>query len=344
MNSISLYIDIAFCAIVLPLLMIAFPVERWWATAPVYFCLFVLWLYVTYFLYKRFIVPNLFHGKRSRVLALSAILVSLAVTAYFSSFEITSPFYHLRQQQLQTVSIPVWGARPNQQAVWLHYIIVVTFCFAVGMVSEAYRQRLAREEMEFERNRAELALYKAQMNPHFLFNTLNTLYGLVITRSDKAEPAMERFINLTKYMYNNTNSDFISLREEVDYIEQYIGLQKLRLNDFAKVEFVHDIEDGSLEVPPMMLITFVENAFKYGISSVESCFINIRLRQNGGSVEFEVDNSVVQNNRKESKRMGIANCRRRLELLYPGRHTLTVGKDIGGTTFCVRLELEVKEL
>ena len=77
------------------------------------------------------------------------------------------------------------------------------------------------------------------MNPHFLFNTLNTLYGLVITRSDKAEPAMERFINLTKYMYNNTNSDFISLREEVDYIEQYIGLQKLRLNDFAKVDFVH---------------------------------------------------------------------------------------------------------
>lgn len=208
----------------------------------------------------------------------------------------------------------------------------MTFCFAVGMVSEAYRQRLASEEMEFERNRAELALYKAQMNPHFLFNTLNTLYGLVITRSDKAELAMERFINLTKYMYNNTNSDFISLREEVDYIEQYIGLQKLRLNDFAKVEFVHDIEDGSLEVPPMMLITFVENAFKYGISSVESCFINIRLRQNGGSVEFEVDNSVVQNNRKESKRMGIANCRRRLELLYPGRHTLTVGKDIGGTT------------
>ena len=92
--------------------------------------------------------------------------------------------------------------------------------------------------MEYERNRAELALYKAQINPHFLFNTLNTLYGLLITQSDKTEVTLERFINLTKYMYNNANREFIPLAEEVDYIGQYIALQKLRLNDLAEMSAI----------------------------------------------------------------------------------------------------------
>ncbi len=145
------------------------------------------------------------------------------------------------------------------------------------MLTEAYRQRLAREEVEFERSKAELALYKAQINPHFLFNTLNTIYGLLIMRSNKTEVALERFINLTKYMYNNANLEWIPLAEEVAYIEQFIGLQKLRLNALADVRFEYGIEDNTVPVPPMLLITFVENAFKYGISSDEPCFIHIRL-------------------------------------------------------------------
>ena len=221
MKNASLYIDLAFCLGFLPLMIFAFPVERWWGTYPVFFCSFVGWLYATYFSYKYFIVPRLFHKGRPRMYALTAIAVSLLVTFLFSSYEISSPFYHVRQQ-LAAIPVPSWGARQNQQAIWLHYIIVVIFCFAVGMLTEAYRQRLAREEVEYERNKAELALYKAQINPHFLFNTLNALYGLLITRSDKTEATLERFINLTKYMYNNANRDFIPLGEEVEYIDQYI--------------------------------------------------------------------------------------------------------------------------
>lgn len=159
------------------------------------------------------------------------------------------------------------------------------------MLKEVYRQKLARTEMEYERNRAEFALYKAQINPHFLFNTLNTLYGLLVTQSDKTEVTLERFINLTKYMYNNANREFIPLSEEVDYIGQYIALQKLRLNELADVRFTHDVERGEIPIPPMMLITFVENAFKYGISSNDSCFIHIRLSQQADKLYFEVTNS-----------------------------------------------------
>ena len=331
----------AFCFILLPLVIYAFPVERWWGTYPLFFCSFVGWLYVTYFLYKYFIVPRLFIKGKKRTIAVTAILLSLAVTFLFSAYEITSPLYHIHQEQRQLYPYPIWGIRQNQQAIWLHYILVVIFCFAVGMLKEVYRQKLARAEMEYERNKAELALYKAQINPHFLFNTLNTLYGLLITQSDKTEITLERFINLTKYMYNNANREFIALAEEVDYIGQYIALQQLRLNELADIRFTHEVEREEMPIPPMMLITFVENAFKYGISSDDPCFIHIQLNQRAEKLCFEVVNSTFGREAGHSARMGITNCRRRLELLYPEHHRLEIAQEHG--LFRVRLELITEE-
>ena len=333
--------DMAFCFILLPLVIYAFPVERWWGTYPLFFCSFVGWLYVTYFLYKYFIVLRLFIKGKKRTMAVVAILLSLAVTFLFSAYEITSPLYHIHQEQRQLYPYPIWGIRQNQQAIWLHYILVVIFCFAVGMLKEVYRQKLARAEMEYERNKAELALYKAQINPHFLFNTLNTLYGLLITQSDKTEITLERLINLTKYMYNNANREFIALAEEVDYIGQYIALQQLRLNELADIRFTHEVEREEMPIPPMMLITFVENAFKYGISSDDPCFIHIQLNQRAEKLCFEVVNSTFGREAGHSARMGITNCRRRLELLYPEHHRLEIEQEHG--LFRVRLELLTEE-
>lgn len=339
MKNIPLYIDFAFCLVFLPLMMFMFPVERWWGTYPVFFGLFISWLYINYFLYRYFVIPRLFQDGRKRTWAFVAIAVSLSVTLLFSSYEISTPLYHIHRLQREIYPYLVWGVRQNQQAVWLHYIVVVFFCFAVGMLNEAYRQRLAREEVEYERNKAELALYKAQINPHFLFNTLNTLYGLLITHSDKTEPTFERFINLIKYMYNNANREFVTLAEEVDYIDQYIALQKLRLNGFADVRFAYEVEDEAMPVPPMMLITFVENAFKYGISSNEPCFVHISIRQQGDTFRFEIGNSVFSHETGDSRQTGIENCRKRLLLLYPGRHRLDFGQDKDGI-FRVSLELK----
>ena len=117
---------------------------------------------------------------------------------------------------------------------------------------------------------------------------------------------------------------------EVEYIDQYIALQTLRLNGFAEVRFDRTVEHDAMSVPPMLLITFVENAFKYGISSNEPCFVRIRLRQQGSTLRFEVENSVFGRESQNSKRMGIANCRKRLALLYPDRHRLETGTDADG--------------
>lgn len=341
MKNATLYIDLAFCFILLPLVIYAFPVERWWGTYPLFSvrlsdgCMLPIFIQILH--YSQAV------SERQKACGSTDNGATLAVChLLFSAYEITSPLYHVHQQQREISPYPNWGIRQNQQAIWLHYILVVIFCFAVGMLKEVYRQKLARAEMEYERNRAELALYKAQINPHFLFNTLNTLYGLLITQSDKTEITLERFINLTKYMYNNANREFIPLAEEVDYIGQYIALQQLRLNELADVRFTHDVEREGIPIPPMMLITFVENAFKYGISSNDPCFIHIRLSQQADKLYFEVTNSTFDREVKSSGRMGIKNCRRRLELLYPDRHRLDIEQGNEGI-FRVRLEIKLEE-
>ena len=222
----------------------------------------------------------------------------------------------------------------------MHYIEVVTFCFATGMLAEAFRQRMAREQAEYERGRAELALFKAQINPHFLFNTLNTIYGLLINHSPHTEPALERFIGLARYMYTCAAYEWVPLGEESDYIHRYIDLQKLRLNQMAQVDYAVSMDRPGQSVPPMLLITFVENAFKYGISAQDPCFVYVSLMQKGGRLHFEVENSVFQRQASPSAQLGIANCRRRLDLLYPGRYHLSTGIS-GKGTYQVILELSV---
>ena len=206
---------------------------------------------------------------------------------------------------------------------------------------ELFRQIISRQQIEAEKNKAELALYKAQINPHFMFNTLNTLYGLVITKSDRAEPAFNRFISMMKYMYTNGVKDFIPLGEEAEYIGQYIELQKERLNEHTKVTFDYTADGENYRIAPMLLITFVENAFKYGVSSHVDTEITIRLTASDGKISFFVGNSVMKTGDGQGKEgIGITNCRKRLALLYPGKHELKISRPDG--RFVVELTIDEK--
>ena len=119
-------------------------------------------------------------------------------------------------------------------------MVVTTFSMAVGLLTELYRQRMHRQAVEFEMKKAELALYKAQINPHFLFNNLNTLYGMVVTASDKTEEAFMQFISLMKYMYTNHSKDKIPISTEIEYIRQYIALQETSGAALSRQAFTPD--------------------------------------------------------------------------------------------------------
>lgn len=330
-RNIPAYIDIAFCVVVLPLMAMLFPIERWIYNFPGFVVALVVWLYLVYFINRRMTVPLLFAGHVRAIIGLCIVAVSVTVTYALSQTYLYTPRPSVHDAGI-TRLLPV--VQQYQSAVWALFVIVEAFSFAVGLLTQTNRQRQRRREVEAERDKAEIALYKAQIKPHFMFNTLNSLYGLFLTGNENAMPSLEKFISMMRYIHQTSHRDFIALSDEVDYIKEYVGLQELRLNDMTSVSLETDIRDYELAIPPMLLITFVENAFKHGVSPEERGDISIRISEKGGKLDFMTENCIFPASHT-GEHTGIENCRRRLQLLYPSRHSLSITSD--GTAFKVKL-------
>ena len=336
-KNLPVYIDLAFCVIVLPVMMMLFPIERWYHNFQWYVLSVGAWLYSLYFLNRFVTVPLLFKGRRYSLISVLTIAASLGVTYGFSRITLYTPPPNLHDIAIGRV-LP--ATLQYQQAVWTLFMIVVAFSFAVGLLIQMDFQRSKRQAVEAERDKAELRLYKARIKPHFMFNTLNSLYGLFLTKDENALPSLERFISMMRYIHTSSMRDFIPLADEVDHIEQYVELQKLRLNGMTSVSLDISVEDNSLTIAPMLLMTFVENCFKHGVSPVEESRIDISLRQHGQEMEFTTSNRIFPVRHDDGAHTGIDNCRRRLGLLYPGRHELEIIEE--GMTFRVRLKIRLK--
>lgn len=338
-RNLPIFIDVIFCVILLPLMIMFLPVERWLTHHTFFVLIFVVWLYVVYFLHRKITVPLIFSGKKY-LAALLILVFTVILTWLVSGLDWHGDFlrHHRPAHQRHFLML-----HPREQAVWFLFFVVSTFSFAVGLLTELYHQMLEKKELEQEKSKAELALYKAQINPHFLFNTLNTLYGLLITGSEKAEQAFMQFTGMMKYMYSKTSADFIPVSDEAEYIRQYIDLQKLRLNGHTAVSFESEEGDDEAVIAPMLLITFVENAFKYGVSSHIDSRIDIWLSSGDGKISFIVRNRIFPESLSgKGEGIGIANCRKRLSLIYPGAHSLKITDSDG--VFAVNLTIMYKKV
>lgn len=335
MKHLPLYIDLAFCLIVLPTMTVLFPVERWYHNFSGYVMSVGIWLYLLYFLNRTVTVPELFRGRRGHIRAAILTILSFVITYAFSRVTLYTPKPSIHDIGI-TRMLP--NIQQYQQAVWTLFMIVETFSFAVGLLTQTNIQRARRRAVEAERDKAELNLYKAQIKPHFMFNTLNSLYGLFLTGNSGALESLEKFISMMRYIHTTSSRDMVSLSDEAAYIRQYVDLQSLRLNGMTEVSLDIDAPDGSVTVPPMLLVTFVENCFKHGVSPVEKSRISISLHVRDRRLTFETANRIFPV-RKIGEHMGIGTCRRRLELLYPRRHELTVTDD--GNNFNVKLRIDL---
>lgn len=193
---------------------------------------------------------------------------------------------------------------------------------AIG-IALSIRYMMRRSERRQKEVEAELAWLKNQINPHFLFNTLNNISSLAQIDADETQEAIMQLSDLLRYAMYETNKPKVRLDGEVEFMRNYIELMKLRCNEMTKVDAQFTIHNAQSEIAPLLFISLVENAFKHGMNSNEPASINIRLEQQDDTLVFVCDNT---NNPKPTKDrsgsgIGLENTRRRLDLLYPGCYT-----------------------
>jgi hypothetical protein len=194
--------------------------------------------------------------------------------------------------------------------------------------------------LKAEKASAELALLRNQVNPHFFFNTLNNLYSLVVHQSDKAPEVILKLSDMMRYTIYEGKKDKVSLNEEVDYLQRYIDLHKIRYQKEVDIRFEKPKGADGVSVAPLLFIVLLENAFKHGVESLrEGAYIHASLRTvyKERKVIFEIQNNFDDQDDEGKQGIGLENLKKRLKLLYPSRHKLNIEKEDG--VFTVKLEL-----
>jgi LytS/YehU family sensor histidine kinase len=225
----------------------------------------------------------------------------------------------------------------------INIIIYTLFAVFIKMTIRWYNERKHAAELMLQEHRMELDFLKTQLNPHFFFNTLNNIYSLVYMKSDEAPAALMKLSDIMRYMLYESKSERVPLEKEVEHLGYYLELEKLRFKDPDFVSLSADGDITAHQVPPMLLISVVENAFKHGKKKVANPGITIEIRAEGKRLRFMVSNYTLDDQPEKIKAdsgIGMQNTRRRLELLYPGCHDLRITRNNGKYTVSIELYCE----
>lgn len=217
----------------------------------------------------------------------------------------------------------------------LFYAIIVDWMKKRAEVSELYTTNIETE----------LNFLKTQINPHFLFNTLNSIYALALKKSDEAPDLILKLSEIMRYMLYDCNEDTVPLDQEISYLKNYLDLEKFRKGINNEIIFTVEGDPEGKSVAPLLFITFVENAFKHGVNNVEKGYVRIHFRILDDQLEFDIENSVspqIHFSRLQTRNggIGLENARRRLKLLYPGQNALEIIKNLD--SFRVKLTIRFK--
>jgi hypothetical protein len=241
------------------------------------------------------------------------------------------PHQDLRMQD--PVAKPVSGISPllahsrNIDTISLViFALLMALSIAIGTVQQWQTTEQRVVKAEAEKAYAELSFLKAQINPHFLFNTLNNIYTLSVTNSEHTSDSIMKLSNIMRYVTDEVSEDFVLLQDEINCVNDYIDLQRLRLGKKTRVNFKITGKITHQRIAPLILIPFVENMFKYGISKQEESDLDIELIAEAQTITFYCRNRIFNNQPKNPDRVGvgIANTKQRLEFIYPKKHLLNI--------------------
>ncbi|PWK80623.1 histidine kinase [Mucilaginibacter oryzae] len=233
--------------------------------------------------------------------------------------------------------------RPPGHFLAIYPLLSITAgSFAYHYLADQFKIINKKKDIDNASLISELAFLRSQISPHFIFNVINSAVALSRLNPKAVEPTLIQLSKLLRYMLYVTDEEKVTLHQKEDYLRSYIELQQLRFGDQVKVSFSSDIKAPEKTIEPMLLIPFVENAFKHGTGDIEAANIAITLFADDKNLRFSVQNvyNPVETDKDPASGIGQANVKRRLELLYPGKHNLYINKN--EQAYIVMLQLELK--
>lgn len=274
-------------------------------------------LIVIFYFNYLFLVPKFLLTKKywlyfsCLLLAIAFVLVISGVVFFFSDF---NPERLGNTNPVIEKIIPV---------IIINALLLWLLSIASSILWAAYNRL---KQTESEKLSAQIASLKSQINPHFLFNTLNNIYATAIDTSPKTADMVDKLSEMMRYTMKDTQQDFVLLEDEINYINNFIELQKLRLDRSVRLEYESLEYIPALKIAPMLLIPFIENAFKHGVNSEQKSYIKIDMELNKTEFLLRVVNNKVdvQKDIAERSGLGIENTRHRLNLIYPSNHLLVI--------------------
>ncbi len=291
-----------------------------------------------------YLIPA-FYFKNKNLLYLFSVVITLCVFAFIGVIALgeliqprpVPPFMMSTPNGSGIVRPPIF-LRLLPISVPAIMLLMVSFILKKAEHSQLIEQEL--EQLKAQNFETELKFLRSQINPHFLFNSLNNIYSLSVIKSERTPDMLVKLSSMLRYLIYECNVDKVSLEKEIEYISNYIELQKLKDDQISNIRFTH--QGNNAEISPMLLMPFVENAFKHSkIEDTEKSWIDISLDiKESGKLCFTVENSIppVPTTKDATGGVGITNVKKRLELLYPDRHRINFFEDI----YQYKIELNIE--
>lgn len=293
-------------------------------------CSYVFWV-VSFYLNTYRLIPGLFYRKKYWYYAMSLLLV-FSVIILLHSF--------LFRYIVPSVPFSLMGSlRFN----FPPYILTMAVSLTYKITADQIKSEKKQMEKQQENMKTELSFLRSQISPHFIMNVLNNIVALSRLKSEEVEPTLMKLSGLMQYMLYQTDEEKVLLKTEAEYLQSYIDLQKQRFGEKVKVDLHISLAHEWSEIEPMLLIPFVENAFKHGIGMIKDPEIDIDLTSNEKnelffhvSNKYNPDSSQVKD---KTSGIGLVNVQRRLNILYGDKHDLTIRKDTERFTVSLKLDL-----
>ncbi|WP_199136151.1 sensor histidine kinase [Pedobacter sp. ASV12] len=278
-----------------------------------------------YFINYLILIPSFTKRKQRAWLYVFAVLGLLLVT-------VAIKFGLAVMYREEVLRFAERGAKEMEYQSYDHFIVQALFTSGFYLVMSSllkfaadwFSSQRIQSNLESEKKNMELQFLKSQLNPHFLFNSLNNIYSLAYQKSDKTADAILKLSEIMRYMIYESNDSWVSLNKEVEYVQSFVELQKLRFKDGAAVEISINGEIDGQKIVPLILISFVENAFKHGVANDPEDPIKINIIANQKILHFSVTNKKSKTNKDAMGGVGLNNVERRLQLLYPERYKLNI--------------------